>query len=368
MPAYKDEERGTWYTTFYYMDWRGERRKKCKRGFATKREAKEFEEEFKRTAQGEVDMTIESFVKTYLRDKEGELKERSMKSKKYMIARHILPYFKNKRLNEITPSDIIAWQNIIRGKGYSQAYMRMLQNQITAIFNHAQLIYDLTNNPCKRVKKIGKSNARSLEFWTYQEYEKFINSIDRESIHYVIFEILFWTGCRIGELLALTMDDINFETNQLHISKTYYRMDERDVITTPKTEGSVRTIEIPEFLKKEILEYYNRMYKYPKDARLFPVGHEAVQHKMKRNMEKTGVKRIRVHDLRHSHASYLIHQGIQPMIIKERLGHTDIRMTLNTYGHLYPSEQKKVAALLDQMKLEVQKQEKVPANNRGISR
>ena len=97
-------------------------------------------------------------------------------------------------------------------------------------------------------------------------------------------------------------------------------MDERDVITTPKTEGSVRTIEIPEFLKKEILEYYNSMYKYPKDARLFPVGHEAVQHKMKRNIGKTGVKRIRVHDLRHSHASYLIHQGIQPLIIKERLG------------------------------------------------
>ena len=98
MPAYKDEARGTWYTTFYYMDWRGDRKKKCKRGFATKREAKEFEEEFKRTAQGEVDMTIESLVKTYLRDKEGELKERSMKSKKYMIAKHILPYFKNKRL------------------------------------------------------------------------------------------------------------------------------------------------------------------------------------------------------------------------------------------------------------------------------
>lgn len=162
-----------------------------------------------------------------------------------------------------------------------------------------------------------------------------------------MFEILFWTGCRIGEALALTKEDIDFNSNQLHISKTYYRINGKDIITTPKTEQSVRTIDIPEFLKEEIQEYTNRLYGYTKKERLFPVVAEAVQHKMKRNMEKADVKKIRVHDLRHSHVAYLIHQGVQPLIIKERLGHRDIKITLNIYGHLYPSEQRKVAEMLN---------------------
>ena len=123
---------------------------------------------------------------------------------------------------------------------------------------------------------------------------------------------MFWTGCRIGELLALTRNDINFGSNQMSISKTYYRSDRQDVITTPKTEQSIRIIEIPTFLKEEIEEYYNRLYEYPPNKRLFPIVPEAVQHKLKRNVEKAGIKKIRVHDLRHSHVAYLIHQGFSP--------------------------------------------------------
>lgn len=103
-------------------------------------------------------------------------------------------------------------------------------------------------------------------------------------------------------------------------------MDKEDVITTPKTEQSVRTIDIPEFLKTEIQEYVNRLYKPQGNDRLFPVVAEAVQHKMKRHIEKAELKKIRVHDLRHSHVAYLIYQGIQPLIIKERLGHRDIKI------------------------------------------
>lgn len=368
MPAYKDEKRGTWYVQFYYTDWTGEKKKKYIRGFETKRQAKDYEKEFESQAKGNVDMMMDSFIKTYFKDKEGELKERSIKNKKHMIKKHISPYFGSKRLNEITPSDIINWQNSIRKKGYSQTYLRMLQNQITAIFNHAQRIYNLDNNPCKKVKKMGKSDAGNLDFWTYEEYQKFIDVVDKKSYYYVIFEILFWTGCRSGELLALDRESINFENNQIYISKTYYRNDKRDIITSPKTEGSIRTIDIPEFLTDEIRDYYNRLYDYPKEKRLFPIGAEALQHKMKRDIIKAGIKKIRVHDLRHSHVAYLIHQGVQPLIIKERLGHQDIKMTLNTYGHLYPSEQKKVALMLGEKKLEVQKQENAPAKNKSISR
>ena len=350
MPAYKDNKKNTWYCQFYYEDWQGTKKKKQKRGFKTKREALEWENNFKLSANANMDMTMGVFVEIYFRDKIGELKERSVKNKRYMIKSHILPYFEHKKMNEITPADIIQWQNVMREKGYAQTYLRMVQNQITALFTHASNIYNLANNPCKKVKKMGKSDANKLDFWTKEEYDRFIAGIEKGSRYYVIFEILFWTGCREGELLALTKSDVDFEHNQLSISKTYYRTDKKDIITTPKIEQSVRVIEIPEFLKQEIKNYVDKLYELPNDERLFPIVAEAVQHKLKRQAEKSGVKKIRVHDIRHSHVAYLIHQGVQPLIIKERLGHRDIKITLNTYGHLYPSQQKQVAEMLNEQR------------------
>lgn len=128
MPAYKDEQRNTWYCQFYYEDWKGNKKKKQKRGFKTKREALEWEHNYKLSANANMDMTLESFVRIYFRDKMGELKERSVKNKEYMIKRHIIPYFGNTKMNEITPSDLIQWQNMMREQGYSQTYLRMIQN------------------------------------------------------------------------------------------------------------------------------------------------------------------------------------------------------------------------------------------------
>jgi len=131
------------------------------------------------------------------------------------------------------------------------------------------------------------------------------------------------------------------------INKTYYRTGMQDIITEPKTKQSFRTIEIPEFLKEEIKEFVDGHYGMPDTERLFPVVQEAVQHKMKRQIELAGVKKIRVHDIRHSHVAYLIEKGVEPLLIRDRLGHKDIRITLNTYGHLYPNQQRKIANLLD---------------------
>ena len=153
-----------------------------------------------------------------------------------------------------------------------------------------------------------------------------------------------------AELLALTKSDIDFKNNRMSITKTYYRTERRDVITAPKTEQSVRIIELPEFLTQEIKEYIDKLYELPNDERIFPIVAEAVQHKLKRQAKKAGVKKIRVHDIRHSSVAYLINQGVQPLIIKERLGHKDIKITLNTYGHLYPNQQRQVADMLNQQK------------------
>ncbi len=358
MPAFKNAKTGKWECQFYYTDWTGKKRQKHKRGFATKKEAKEYEVQFILKAKADMDMSLESFVDIYFDDKENELKERTLKNKRYMIDVHIIPYLGQKRMNEITPSDIIAWQNRIRSENnYSQSYLRMIQNQITAIFTHACTIYGLNNNPCRKVRKMGKSDDRSLNFWTYEEYEKFIETFEKGSMYYVLFEVLFWTGCREGELLALTMNDVDASSGKLKIDKTYYRHGKRDIITSPKTENSIRKIEMSKFLMEEIEEYFEQNYEKPNNERLFAVTERAVQTVMKRHAKKAGVKDIRVHDLRHSHVAYLIHQGVEPLLIKERLGHKDIKITLNTYGHLYPDEQKKVADLLDNLKNKNSKEE-----------
>jgi integrase len=347
MPAYKDEKQGTWYCQFYFQDWQGVKKKKKKRGFKTKKEAQEWERSFKLSADASMDMALEAFVEVYFQDKKGELKERSITNKRSMIEHHLMPYFKHKTMNTITPMDIIQWQNVIRSKGYSQTYLRMIQNQITALFNHACIIYDLANNPCKKVKKMGRPDADKLEFWTKEEYDKFISHATLKSYYYVMFEILFWTGCREGELLALTKQDIDFTNNQMHITKTYHRSGGKDIITKPKTEQSIRVIDIPEFLKVEIKEYIDSLCDLSENQRIFPMVAESVRDKLKRQVAKAQVKKIRVHDFRHSHVAYLINQGVQPLIIKERLGHADIKITLNTYGHLYPNQQKQVADMLN---------------------
>ena len=347
MPAYKDNIHNTWYCMFYFEDWTGQKKKKKKCGFKTKKEALEWESEFKLSANANMDMKLIDFVEIYFRDKSGELKERTIKNKRYMIENRIIPYFGERRVNEITPSDVIQWQTEMKKMNFSDCYLRMLQNQMTALFTHASKIYNLKNNPCKKVKKMGRSDSRSLTFWTLEEYETFLDSVERDSRYFVLFETLFWTGMRIGELLALSKEDVDFENNQINIDKTFYRSGGKDIITPPKTEQSIRVIEIPEFLTDELRDYMEHMYMLPATERIFPIGQEAVQHKLKHNVEKSGVKRIRVHDLRHSHASYLINQGVEPLLIKERLGHKDIRITLNTYGHLYPNRQKLVANLLD---------------------
>ena len=346
MPAYKEKNKNAWYVSFYYLDWSGERKRCHKRGFSTKREAIEYENTFKEKNNKSLSMNFEDFIDIYFADKEHELKERTINSKKYMINRHIIPFFKGRKINEIQASDIIKWQNKIIKQGYSECYNRMLNNQINAIFNHASIIYDLKSNPCKKTKRIGKSSKKGVEFWTKSEYDEFISKVNDEK-YIVLYNLLYFSGMRIGEALALTSNDINFETNQIHITKTYCKIGDKELITTPKTEESNRIIDMPGFVISQIKEYISKLYEFSANERIWEMTIRAVEIKMQRIIKKYNLKKIKLHSLRHSHVAYLISLGVQPIVIKERVGHTDIRMTLNTYGHLYPNEHRKVADMLD---------------------
>ena len=348
MPVYKDEKRNTWFCKCNYKDWLGESKSKMKRGFATKKDAQQWERDFLQKQSASMDMKFASFVDVYFEDKAPRLKERSIMTKRTLFETKIIPYFGEKQMNEITAVDIIKWQNALLNQDYKPTYLRMIQNQMTALFNHAEKFYDLKDNTCKKVDKMGRSNAKELNFWTKDEYEQFIQCFSPdEEMYQIIFQMLFWLGCRVGELLALTSQDIDFENGTVNISKTYYRRNQTDYITPPKTESSNRKITIPKFLAEEMKDFVDRQYGLTPEDRIFPITDRAIQKKMKQKTEQAKLKPIRVHDLRHSHIALLIEKGMQPLVIAQRVGHDSVNTTMNIYGHLYPNKQKQVADLLN---------------------
>ena len=347
MKAEKDKKTGKWLIQYRYTDWQGKRRKSTKRGFATKREAEEWLRNFLITQKADFDMKFADFWKMYCADMETRLREHTMRTKKYIVELKILPYFGNKRVNDITAADIRQWQNELIKMGYSPTYLKTINNQLSAIFNYAVRYYDLKSNPCAKAGSMGKSKAEEMDFWTGEEFRKFIDSVMNKRLSYMAFMTLYWTGMRMGELLALNPKDVDLEKRTISITKSYQRLGKKDVITPPKTPKSKRVITIPEFLAADIKDYMDSLYELQENDRLFPITKYYLEHEMQRGIKESGVKRIRVHDLRHSHASMLIELGFSPLEIANRLGHEKVETTLNTYAHLYPNKQTKLAERLD---------------------
>ena len=354
MPVFKDEKRGTWYVMAWYRDWTGERKQKCKRGFPTKREAQDWERSFQMQTAADMDMTFEAFVELYTKDVRPRLKENTWLTKENIIQKKILPYFGKRKISEITTKDVIAWQNELlayrdeQRKPYSQTYLKTLHNQLSAIFNHAVRFYDLHSNPAAKAGNMGTEERREMLFWTKEEYQKFAEEMMGKPVSYYAFQMLYWTGIREGELLALTPADFDFERGTVKISKTYQRLKGQDVITSPKTKKSNRTIQMPDFLCQEMQEFFKMQYGLKKKDRIFTVTKSYLHHEMDRGAKAAGVKRIRIHDLRHSHISLLIDMGFSAVAIADRVGHESIEITYR-YAHLFPSKQKEMANRLDDL-------------------
>jgi len=190
--AYREKDTKKWTAQWFETNVMGEKKKRRKRGFETKREALEFERSKKLSNERSMDMKLSDFIEIYFSDKQNDLKDRTIKNKRYMMQQHIVPYFGNQMMSEIKASQIIQWQNEIQKKGYSDSYLRMIQNQLTSLFTHAAKIYDLPVNPCKKVKRMGNSDSRSLNFWTLDEYKQFIQTMEPGTRYYLMFEMLFW--------------------------------------------------------------------------------------------------------------------------------------------------------------------------------
>lgn len=278
------------------------------------------------------------------------LRENTVRSKDYVVELKILPYFGEKKIADITAADIRRWQNDIMKQGYAPTYLKTINNQLSAIFNYAVKYYDLPRNPCKQAGSMGKGKAEEMQFWTQNEFETFIEFVKDKPISYYAFLTMYWTGIRVGELLALTLADFNAEGRTLSITKSYQRINGRDVITEPKTAKGKRVITLPDFLVVELEEYVDKLYGMMANDRLFMVTKSYLEKEMIRGVRLSGVKKIRLHDLRHSHASLLIAKlGAQPNLVAERLGHEKIQTTLSTYAHLYPNQARNLADQLNDL-------------------
>ena len=323
MAAFKNKANGTWYVQFRYTDWKGERQQKLKRGFATKKEAQAWEREFLMQKQADVNMTFESFAQLYEKDMKPKLK-----------------------LNTWLTKESIIQKTDAKGKPYSPTYLKTVHNQLSALFNHAVRYYGLQVNPAAKAGNMGVEERREMLFWTKEEYLKFADAMMDKPLSYYAFEMLYWCGIREGELLALTPTDFDFEAGTVSISKSYQRLKGKDVITTPKTKKSNRVIKMPKFLCGEMEDYLKMFYSAGADERIFPVSKHYLHHEMDRGAKAAGVKRIRIHDLRHSHISLLIDMGFTALAIADRVGHESIDITYR-YAHLFPTRQTEMADKLD---------------------
>lgn len=301
-------------------------------------------------------MKLSSFVDLYLEDMKPRLRASTLENKRFIFDLKIKPYFGDKSMSAITPPDIRKWQNELMaaehndGKKYSQTYLKTVNNQLTALFNYAVKYYDLRENSCHKAGSMGKKNAEEMQFWTTEEFKTFREAVKDKPQSYMSFEMLYYTGMRIGELMALTKADIDLTAGVVTVSKSYNRLNQKDIITPPKTPKSNRIISIPPFLCDELRAYMGQIFELKDVDRLFPFTKHFLEKEMKRGCKASGVKKIRLHDLRHSHASLLIELGFSQLLIAERLGHEKVETTLNTYSHLWPHKQAEVSDRLQELK------------------
>ena len=219
MSVTRDKNTGKWMSQIRVKDWTGKEIHKKKRGFKTKKEALQWEQDFISQADGSLGMKFKDFVALYMKDADPRLRETTLANKHYLFNKKVLPYFGEMPINAIKPTDIRNWQNELinyrrpNGRGYSPTYLRTINNQLTAAFNFAVKFYGLRENPCHKAGTMGKKNADEMLFWTNEEFEVFIEAMESRPVGYTVFMVMYYTGLRVGD------DDDKIRLNQRKPSK-----------------------------------------------------------------------------------------------------------------------------------------------------
>lgn len=365
----KDKD-GKYRVNYSYRAKDGTRKRTCKRGFLLMREATKWQtaELPKLIAQLEADegadsidpeevMTMGELIEEYLEDSKINKRNSTYANKANIFKTKITPYFGKMRVREVSTNDIRKWHNNIKqqrtddGKEYSPTYIHTIANQLSALFNYAVAFHGLEKNPVRVAKmsmKFGKKTAKETPFWTLEEYLKFSNEIKDKPEFYYAFQVFFWCGIRLGELLALTKADVDCDAMTLNIANSYSAAEQE--LGETKTESSVRIVHMPKELAEEMREYMDSLYSLKDSDVIFPLTKSSLHREMTRGATAAGVKRITLHGLRHSHISMLMNYvSIASTVdIASRAGHKKPDITM-IYAHRYSNKDELIAQQLDAM-------------------
>lgn len=408
----KDKGNGKWYFRIkYYED--EQYRDIRKRGFTTKKEAKlaeaafetelfkgksneffqpvcepinepieetikELKENFEKVDKGK-GILVKELYEEYVKYISTRLKAGSVRSASDVLRIFVLPDFGEREVASLSTKDILDWQEKIIAKGFGYKYKSKIYCGFTAMLNYGIKFHDIKENVVSRVGNFKNTDRKKeMLFWSEEEFKQFYAVID-DDLFRVYFSFLYLTGCRKGESLALTWNDIDFVRREVRINKSLNRKQKTKgekqtvnvptvasdlgwhisesrsyEITTPKNKSSYRNILMPMNLVNMLWEHQKRSkeeYGYTPEWFVFggaePLSDQTIRRRLNEYADKAGVKRIRVHDIRHSHASLLINKGQNILIVSQRLGHSDVTQTLNTYSHLMPNVQKQIINALD---------------------
>lgn len=358
MAIYKDKKRNSWYFRVYIEDKNGSKKQKCRSGFKTKSQARDEELKFISSYNKDIEKIIFSdLYNIYIKYKKQNLKLQSYMAMCSRFENHILPYFRDYEIKNITNTIYVDWKQSIDDKGLSYSFKRSLHTCMVGILNYAITFYNLDTNIAVKVGNFSRrSVVKSINFWTYNEFLQFINNID-DIVYYSFFYTLYFTGMRLGECLALNWNDL--EDGYLYIHKNMMKVkNEKDntMITTPKTSSSIRKIKLDNStieLLNNLKNYYQNFVGFSNDWYIFggimPLARTTIGRKKTKYCKISNVKEIKIHDFRHSHATFLLSKGVPITVISKRLGHTNISMTLNVYSHLIPEDEDKSITLINEI-------------------
>lgn len=301
MPVYKDEKRGSWFASFYYIDASGLRKRKKKEGFRTRKDALEFERDFALQTETGPKILFDDLLVLYMEDCKSRLRPTTMKAKGYMLKTKILPTFAGKRVNDITAKEIRLWQNqlLAAEPAFTPTYLKCINNQLSAVFNFGRKYYGLHTNPVANAGAFGRKRAETMQFWTREEFKSFSEAIKDNNESHIAFLLLFWTGMRSGELLALQASDILLKEHSIRINKNYARLNGEDLILPTKTPKSNRVVTLPQWLCDILAKFIRDSGRANSKGRLFTLNKYYLNREIQRGCLLTGLKKIRVHDLRH---------------------------------------------------------------------
>ncbi len=329
-------------------------------GFKTKKEAQnaylEFQSEYNERIKKEAslkekepqEMVFKTLAEGYMKNQKTRVKESSYISTLSKLNKHILPFFENMKIKDITPFVVLQWKQSI--DHYAYKHKKALRTLLTSIYKYGERYHNMQNVMVKVEPFRNLEAPKEMDYWTYEEFEAFISKCDDEVLK-MLFKFLYITGCRKGECQAITWRDIDFSAKTVRINKNITRKTTEGPykVVSPKNLTSNRTIVIPDNFCREL----ETMKSEKLDEFVFgsehPISDKMIERALKKYAEIAGVKIIRVHDLRHSCASLLISQGISVVAVSHRLGHKDVEQTLNTYSHLMPKEADKIIEIFEKI-------------------